>query len=314
MAQSRTRIRRLNGTGPIIESITDSTRGPGSCDHTIIRPATGDVFAAGGVFGPYVPTAFEIASITRTNEWYRTILWSSLPTSSQFNLIASAVELQDTIEMFFLNFWTNLNYGSFTWGVLPFISDVQAIITVVKSFHTALQSYTISDITSHTLDDVTFKYNYGGWLRHELFDAKVKVRLRGFVDFAKINPVLQRLDQLGFHPDLGTIWDLTPYSFLIDYFLPIGELLTVYRGWVSNIPFKGYASSVETFSFRERVSFPSSPTAPATSTNIGTFRRYQRHKGSFSLVAPPADLSISLNAPSPKQIFNLVYVAATSLL
>lgn len=68
---------------------------------------------------------------------------------------------------------------------------------------------------------------YGqGWIE---WDARVTFKIIDHVrvvgSFGGPNPVAQLLDMAGFYPDLHTLWNAVPFSFLVDYVLPVGDTL-----------------------------------------------------------------------------------------
>lgn len=50
----------------------------------------------------------------------------------------------------------------------------------------------------------------------------------------KLSRIWNALEQLGLDPSLANGWDLVPYSFVIDWFTPIGDILDVVSGWFNN--------------------------------------------------------------------------------
>jgi hypothetical protein len=64
-------------------------------------------------------------------------------------------------------------------------------------------------------------------------ERKAVVIYRGVVDLSITNPVLLTAQNFGFTPQdfVPTIWELIPYSFLVDYFTNIGDILS---GWSFN--------------------------------------------------------------------------------
>jgi hypothetical protein len=93
------------------------------------------------------------------------------------------------------------------------------------------------------------------------------------------------LDIIGFHPDLATLWELVPMSFLVDWFIPVGDFLDTInsRGWIKPVLKIGPASTSFRYfgNFRTFGGFqPASTTQAAycstVLSNVGTLRYYDR--------------------------------------
>lgn len=77
---------------------------------------------------------------------------------------------------------------------------------------------------------------YGGDSHRLVWGANAKITFKGTVRVEL--PIFSRytadtmawLDQVGFHPDLATLWEATPFSWMVDWFLPIGEQLEFMSG------------------------------------------------------------------------------------
>lgn len=48
----------------------------------------------------------------------------------------------------------------------------------------------------------------------------------------------RKIQQLGLDDPLGLIWELTPYSFVVDWFLPVGQWLSSFRS-IKGLTFQG---------------------------------------------------------------------------
>jgi hypothetical protein len=111
---------------------------------------------------------------------------------------------------------------------------------------------------------------------------------------------------MGFKPDLATLWELTPLSFVLDYFLPIGDYLdnVVRSGWTSSIQFTGYIS--------EKTNLVYNRSSLDTTVTHFHSRFYKREYVTATVPVVKQDKIISPDIPSLKQIFNTVYIAASS--
>lgn len=315
MAQQTPRIRnRFDKSGRLIESFTDLRRGPGNCEHYKFAPAVWVNTAGLEPWGyrpgmEYVPSQWESGHMSVPPELLRSLNRSKLPSTTEAGLLQIIAELDDTIAMFALKFWKKLSYGSLTWGVMPFVQDVQAILKAIQNMDNLFKNIQYEDQIIHKIPDREFPfYSWNGspYLIHRLFDGEVKVRFTGSVDMEQVNSFLQSMDFLGLHPDLATAWDLVPLSFIIDYFVPIGSFLESFQGWVRSVPFKGWTTVKTSYKFEEVV--PPAPWwgRPHGKTTTGMVKRFVRYNRPLTLTVPP--FSYSPELPSLIQLFNTLYV------
>lgn len=109
------------------------------------------------------------------------------------------------------------NYLVFDYGILPTIDDLKAIFAACKKVRPYLdkngfETYTASGTTEYVIGDVPF---------HVIQRIKVAIGKNDFV----FNDLIRKVDSIGFLPTLQNVWDLIPYSFVIDWFVDIGSLL-----------------------------------------------------------------------------------------
>lgn len=57
--------------------------------------------------------------------------------------------------------------------------------------------------------------------------VKCKLSMRN-KELTMLNKVLQKLFELGLSPSFYVFWDMLPYSFVVDWFLPVGDILHAY--------------------------------------------------------------------------------------
>lgn len=135
---------------------------------------------------------------------------------------------------------SNLNYQL---GVAPIVSDGRAIVDTLQNigdrFSRASQNlhrgvrfakrdtehvYKVYPVQWDPLTQCeitiagSFVRTYGGFVRGSL----------------PYDPVRFLLDYLGVYPDLNTLWNSLPFTFVIDYFVPIGSALQS-NAWLSPI-------------------------------------------------------------------------------
>jgi hypothetical protein len=231
--------------------------------------------------------------------------WDRLPTSSRFSIIQFFAELDDTLLLFTKRFWSSLSYGSFTWGVLPFVNDVKAILETISNLSVSLSSVNY-EVVSEFSEHVPFGKNTG-------FSYAGVQRLQGSLDLALSSPAIIWLDRLGFHPDLGTVWDLIPLSFVVDWLIPVGDYLSsLYdRGWIKSVPFYGWRSIKYSGVTHVFTSYPADYVIDISLPGIIDFQGYRRDFIYGVLdVDDTADLSFEF--PSIKQLFNMLYIFVLS--
>jgi hypothetical protein len=122
-----------------------------------------------------------------------------------------------------------------------------------------------------------------------------------------LNKAYLLLDTLGVHPDLKTAWDIVPLSFVVDYFIPVGDILESLhpRGWApSCYQFTGYQS----LSLTTIDTYYVSNSSYTLGLNPYIRKRYQR---SYLNTSVGAHSPVKWSAPSLKEIFNTAYLTTT---
>lgn len=218
-------VASFDGTGAY-EYLEDNSPGPCFCNHWKVKPLTFTVpWSAPGYTTKYTnyPLVPSVDPMSVVRAKLNTLDWGKLPSSSEFQIIEILAEIDDTISMFALKFWRQLSYGSFTWGVIPFLNDCKALIDTVNGLAKNLANfdYETSDVTSIASEPLWSTNDY----YFTSFHGTVRFRKTGFSDISFQNPASIALDRLGLHPDLATAWNLIPFSFVVDYILPIGDFL-----------------------------------------------------------------------------------------
>lgn len=116
--------------------------------------------------------------------------------------------------------WLGWNYG-----VRPIMQDVYGAMEALANANTD------AFVVVHTVHAVD----------REFYDAVINttlapnyrvqtvvyghVEVRGRLDFIVENPLLFTLDRLGITNPIATGWELIPFSFVVDWFLPVGNFL-----------------------------------------------------------------------------------------
>jgi len=163
---------------------------------------------------------------------------------------------------------------AYSYGLRPLVNDVADAISVLdKGLRDPIKPIVLR--SSKTQQVHGFATDYGYY--HDIVDGSVRVS--GKVEFWIDNPVLYTLEQVGFVNPLSVAWELVPFSFVVDWFIPIGDYLTnvvppqgvsfvsgsiAYRGdgthigWTT-IPYGWYTSMEEREIFKGRIPLTSFP-------------------------------------------------------
>ena len=108
-------------------------------------------------------------------------------------------------------------YLGVKYGILPTVNDLQTIVKAFKARAPYLdkngfRTYSAGETTALTIDNIVYtKIQY------------LKVALENEDDEFKL--LIERLENMGIFPDFEKIWDIVPYSFVIDWFVDVGKML-----------------------------------------------------------------------------------------
>jgi len=275
---------------------------------------TGSPFAGqtGGMSGCISPNNLGFVSyldssyFEKFNTFSNSLNFRSLDSSSKASLIQTLAELDESLLIFTRRFWEQLNYGAFTWGVVPFVSDVKNWASTVSIAFNRLRS---NEDSLRYKQKTNFPHVVNLSANNFTLKTEVDTELHrsGSYFLTGLNAQLEWLDRLGFHPDIATAYDLVPFSFVLDYFLPIGKFLTdtFQRGWVNEIDFTGWGSVKRTFKF----SIGNGPYWASAGGSFGLVT-FDRHAESSVLHTEPVRFDIpGFELPTLQQIFNTQYLA-----
>jgi hypothetical protein len=109
------------------------------------------------------------------------------------------------------------NYLVLKYGILPTIDDLQSIFEAFKRVkpHVDRNGFSVYRATeSRTLTSDGIRLDV---------DQRIKVAIEDEDD--EFQMLIQRLDSMGFYPTFQNVWDLIPYSFVLDWFVDVGGFL-----------------------------------------------------------------------------------------
>jgi hypothetical protein len=279
----------------------------------------GTVSTSSHANGPLVVDNFFDFNMARTlyssylaNEFKSVISsfsWDSLPSSNKFGIIQFFAELDDTLAMFTTKFWKELSYGSFTWGVQPVISDIQNISKTAanmlnaKGPHANSWRFESSD---------TYKASRSIQGAFPASEIELTIHRQGFVfppELEGLGALVTALDAAGFHPDLATVWDLVPLSFVVDYFLPVGKLVDSIhsRGWVRAVSFTGWTSVKVKLSYSMWSGTNQSQHVITDPRTVYSYYARWFERNVLELPSRPIP-DYQIKPPSVTQLFNTLYI------
>jgi hypothetical protein len=123
--------------------------------------------------------------------------------------------------------WLELQYG---WK--PLLQDVHGAAKSLAFLNsgtfmvqTARSSSTVTNSEGGPLIVPGEKTSSGNWML--ITQTEIKFGMRYRIG----EPLSAFLSQIGFNNPISLAWELIPYSFVVDWFLPIGEYLTGLKHW-----------------------------------------------------------------------------------
>jgi len=239
--------------------------------------------------------------------------WANLPTSTENNIIVLFAEMDEILAMLTKKFWRNLSYGAVTWGIVPLISEIKSGLKAIERIAQSIDG-THYEAESYSVE----KFDLGAMTALEplqtqtKFTRSVKYHAYGRAYYKELE-LSALLDRLGFHPDPATLWELVPFSFVVDYILPIGKFLEGLRrgGWVKAVYFDGWVSAtVNTAGIMYQPPYTGWRTDPHEVPF--EYSAYFRYPHSTVLVAPEAELP-QFELPTFEEAYNMAYLANKKL-
>jgi len=230
---------------------------------------------------------------------------------NDFDLIPFLLEWDETVSMFTKNLFQSLSYGGVTWGIRPFISDLRSLANSLESINGKLQSSYEKIIGKPITRRIPFStsMHLGGPF---LYNSSGILTIRGTIDGGMVFPddplkaLYVFLDEIGLNVDLKVLWDVIPFSFVVDYFLPLGDFLESIhpRGWFNPrfVLKGGYSVSATVLQQPD----------PAWNTHGSQceYKIYTRSPATLNLGSRPT-VEPKYKSPSYRGLFNTAYLAAS---
>lgn len=117
------------------------------------------------------------------------------------------------------NLWLEYHFG---WE--PLIKDIHSAVEILQSNPSPRVARGSGKVTSAT-GSYVIPYSIQGVAKN-----KLTVRLQATVSVT--NPNLHKASQLGLINPASVAWELIPFSFLVDWFIPVGNFLNSYTDFV----------------------------------------------------------------------------------
>lgn len=182
--------------------------------------------------------------------------------NNDFQLLTFLADWDSTLKMFLDNnkpfFTRKPEYGEVKWGWLPLLNDAMAVCRSIEDIQGKLTDELLAlqgkRLTRRFQTRTRGDNGAFGW------ESEIEVTIGGYLvgemNFPTDpwNAFEALLDEIGFHPDLATIWEIIPLSFMVDRFLPVGGFLESLhpRGWFCpKFNFDGSLSIKATIEMRE---------------------------------------------------------------
>lgn len=111
------------------------------------------------------------------------------------------------------------------YGIMPTVGDLKDLHAVMSDHAKKSKFLTVSGKATRS-ENRSGTSGYNQWTTS--VDTTARCKIRAVV----IDPVIHSLSQNGLINPLSIAWDLVPYSFVFDWWLPIGDIL---RGYESSL-------------------------------------------------------------------------------
>lgn len=160
------------------------------------------------------------------------------------------------------------------YGVSPILSDIDGMAKqLAEGFQDGMEivvkSAQSKEYSNSTVANSTSSILY----RREQLDVRTTVTVKAVLKYKMSNPALQNLSQLGLTNPATVVWEVTPWSFVIDWIIPIGNWLDSLDTWAMLVP----------VSYHETVVVKQEIICSAThSGTVGTGANLVRTEGGFT--------------------------------
>jgi hypothetical protein len=197
------------------------------------------------------------------------IIEKDLLQSKRFSSINFFLELREIGSMF--KALDKYRYVDYSFGFAPFIDDLKTISDrfseSIESINARLDAYSrpvpLSEVRTFHVGGVIPFGAFPSTETYLFWEGEIKCSFKGTIT-AEL-PILSRynrdytqwLDRIGLHPDLATVWEAIPFSWFVDWFIPIGSNLESMSGtWLNpTLIFNGSSSCTYRISSMHKVHY-----------------------------------------------------------
>lgn len=109
------------------------------------------------------------------------------------------------------------DYLTVKYGILPTISDLQSIVDAFKKIGPYLDRNGFSTYSSAVVSTLSQDGN--------VYSLEQRIKLAIGNDDNELFALIKRLESMGTFPTFNNVWELMPYSFIIDWFIGVGKFL-----------------------------------------------------------------------------------------
>lgn len=109
------------------------------------------------------------------------------------------------------------NYLTVNYGILPTISDLKGIVAAFRKVAPFLDKNGFQVFTASSRDSTNIK--------NTQYSLEQRIKLAISTEDDGFQLLLQQLESMGTLPTLENVWDLIPYSFVLDWFVDVGGFL-----------------------------------------------------------------------------------------
>jgi hypothetical protein len=231
---------------------------------------------------------------------------------NQFDFVSFIAEWDETLAMFTADFlrklkWSDANYGAWTWGLTPIYSDIESLLNTLEAIRGKLVASYEKILGKRYTQRTSWEWNKELAYYEYNCSAKgitvVSGHLTGnvFPD-TPIKALSVLMDELGMNFDVRALWDIIPLSFVVDYFLPIGDYLESLhpRGW-----FK--PEFVVSGCMSTKFLLKMEPVKRRQGSNFFVERYWRSGGGPITVPSRPAVVP-DWSCPSLRQLFNSAYI------
>lgn len=243
--------------------------------------------------------------------------------NNDFEIIPFIWELDETLATFSLDFIKNFSYGAYNWGVNPLIMDLKGLYSTVMDLFGGINLPRAIDEFNRGVKvfDINLPYPFSinrksvSFIRGSVNSGNLKLKTYGGISthLPDLNDTQMALaiflDEIGFHPDLSTIWSLVPLSFVLDYFFPAAEYIDMLhpRGWFTP---KYYVNGSFVISGNLNVVLEKNALSSFW-TKLPPQKvkyKYRSERGGLDSILTGQTPPITWKAPSLLQVFNTAYI------